>query len=170
MQIKGTLRKAAGPSESISLDGKKPPRNRHLPEWRFLHFTTIVTVNRPICSVIRIRPHLLSEDVASRLSAAQRSRSLLGSGIILPSGQPFVKYRPGGGKGGLALPGKSCYNRPGKQKCGSRRARQHPSACTGARPTYTTAERPHRMGILYDNPALDARGGFCRCIPYAVSA
>ena len=74
IQTKGTLRKAAGPSESISLDGKRPPRNRHWSEWRFLHFTTIVTVNRPICNVIRIRPHLLSEDVASRLSAAQHSR------------------------------------------------------------------------------------------------
>ena len=29
-------------------------RNRHLAEWRFLLFTMIVTVNRPICSVIRM--------------------------------------------------------------------------------------------------------------------
>ena len=29
-------------------------RNRHLEEWRFLLFTIIVTVNRPICNVIRI--------------------------------------------------------------------------------------------------------------------
>ena len=29
-------------------------RNRHLAEWRFLLFTMIVTVNRPICNVIRI--------------------------------------------------------------------------------------------------------------------
>ena len=54
---------------------EKPSRNRHLPEWRFLLFTIIVTVKAPICNVIRIRPHLLSEDVASHLSAAQRSRS-----------------------------------------------------------------------------------------------
>ena len=31
-------------------------RNRHLAEWRFLLFTMIVTVNRPICNVIRIAP------------------------------------------------------------------------------------------------------------------
>ena len=30
------------------------PRNRHFAEWRFLLFTIIVTVNRPICNVIRI--------------------------------------------------------------------------------------------------------------------
>ena len=29
-------------------------RNRHLPGWRFLRFTMIVTVNCPICNVIRI--------------------------------------------------------------------------------------------------------------------
>jgi len=29
-------------------------RNRHLPEWRFLLFTIIVTVKGPICNVIRI--------------------------------------------------------------------------------------------------------------------
>ena len=29
-------------------------RNRHLAEWRFLLFTMIVTVNRPICSVLRM--------------------------------------------------------------------------------------------------------------------
>ena len=75
MQIKGTPRKAAGPSNSINWTDKRPPRNRHLPEWRFLLFTIIVTVKAPICNVIRIRPHLLSEDVASHLSAAQRSRS-----------------------------------------------------------------------------------------------
>ena len=28
--------------------------NRHLPEWRFLLFTMIVTVKAPICNVIRI--------------------------------------------------------------------------------------------------------------------
>ena len=30
------------------------PRNRHFAEWRFLRFTMIVTVNAPICNVIRI--------------------------------------------------------------------------------------------------------------------
>jgi len=29
-------------------------RSRHLAEWRFLLFTIIVTVNRPICNVIRM--------------------------------------------------------------------------------------------------------------------
>ena len=29
-------------------------RNRHLPEWRFLRFTMIVTVKAPICKVIRM--------------------------------------------------------------------------------------------------------------------
>lgn len=29
-------------------------KNRHLPGWRFLLFTMIVTVNRPMCNVIRI--------------------------------------------------------------------------------------------------------------------
>nr|DAI95289.1 MAG TPA: hypothetical protein [Bacteriophage sp.] len=33
---------------------KQSSRNRHLAEWRFLLFTIIVTVNRPICSVIRM--------------------------------------------------------------------------------------------------------------------
>ena len=36
-------------------------RNRHRAGWRFLRFTTIVTVKAPICNVIRIQPHLLSE-------------------------------------------------------------------------------------------------------------
>ena len=94
IQIKGTPRKAAGPSNSINWTDKRPPRNRHLPEWRFLLFTIIVTVNRPICNVIRIRPHLLSEDVASRLSAAQHSRSSWRSGNILSFGILFVKCCP----------------------------------------------------------------------------
>ena len=41
-------------------------RNRHRAGWRFLRFTMIVTVYGPICSVIRIMPHLLSEESASR--------------------------------------------------------------------------------------------------------
>ncbi len=40
-------------------------RNRHRAGWRFLRFTMIVTVYGPICSVIRIMPHLLSEELAS---------------------------------------------------------------------------------------------------------
>ena len=30
--------------------------------------------------------------------------------------------------------------------------------------TYTTAERPHHIEILYDIPGFHARGGFCRDI------
>ena len=45
----------------------------------------------------------------------------------------------------LALRAVSCYNRHEKQKCGSLRVGQHPQACAGVEPTYTTAERPHRM-------------------------
>jgi hypothetical protein len=49
MGIERVLRQAVGPNE-VNL---KFHRNRHLPEWRFLRFTMIVTVKAPICSVIR---------------------------------------------------------------------------------------------------------------------
>ena len=41
-------------------------RNRHRSGWRFLLFTMIVTVKVPMCNVIRMQPHLLSEESASR--------------------------------------------------------------------------------------------------------
>lgn len=63
----------------------------------------------------------------------------------------------------LAIKGRPCYNRHGKQKCGSPRVSYHPRACAGEVTTYTTASRPHRMGSLYDNPALHARAGFLWC-------
>ena len=41
-------------------------RNRHRAGWRFLRLITIVTVKIPMCNVIRMQPHPLSEGVASR--------------------------------------------------------------------------------------------------------
>ena len=52
-------------------------RNRHLAEWRFLLFTIIVTVYRPICKVIRMRltPFRVVWPTACRSCSAWRNYS-----------------------------------------------------------------------------------------------
>ena len=42
-------------------------RNRHRPGWRFLRFTTMVTVKAPICNVIRMAPTSFRRMWANRL-------------------------------------------------------------------------------------------------------
>ena len=49
IQIERALRQAVSPKSVERFQG-----NRHPARWRFLLFTIIVTVNRPICNVIRI--------------------------------------------------------------------------------------------------------------------
>ena len=50
IEIEKALRQAVSPSSLCFY----LPRNRHLPGWRFLRFTMIVTVKAPICKVIRM--------------------------------------------------------------------------------------------------------------------
>ena len=49
--IKGRCDKRLTPTLTVH---SKATKDRHLAEWRSLLFTMIVTVNRPICNVIRI--------------------------------------------------------------------------------------------------------------------
>ena len=51
--IKGRCDKRLTPTLTVH---SKATKDRHLAEWRSLLFTMIVTVNRPICNVIRIAP------------------------------------------------------------------------------------------------------------------
>ena len=65
-------------------------RNRHLPEWRFLLFTIIVTVKDPICNVIRMRNTSLPGGVADRLPSVWMART--SSDQILPEKTDFVNF------------------------------------------------------------------------------
>ena len=78
-------------------------RNRHRAGWRFLLFTVIVTVYRPIWNVIRMQPHLLSEGASRPLPCAAPKVTIA---YAWGKGKPFPLFLPPA----LALISLKCYN------------------------------------------------------------
>ena len=62
-------------------------RNRHLAKWRFLRFTVAVTVNYPICRVIRIYVHPFSGQRSRPAAARSPALSERGRGYL-----PYTRY------------------------------------------------------------------------------
>ena len=72
--VKGRCDKRLTPTLTVH---SKATKDRHLAEWRSLLFTMIVTVNRPICNVIRIAPPPFRDGVS-------QPPAVLCSALVLP--------------------------------------------------------------------------------------